>query len=64
MIRTRFETSRFSSEPIESAFEIEMPYPVRIGDEVEIDATGRNWTVKSVAWIIMEDGTVELIVKL
>lgn len=65
MIKTRFELNRYSPEPVEP-FTIEMPYPVRIGDEIESDESGRNWMVKSVAWIISEENgsIVELIVKL
>jgi len=48
--------------------EIEMPYPVRVGDEIEIYRTGYNWTVTSVTWLITQadpnnDQTVELLVR-
>jgi len=48
--------------------EIEMPYPVRVGDEIEVYATGYNWTVESVTWIITQadennNQTVELLVR-
>jgi hypothetical protein len=48
--------------------EVEMPYPVRVGDEIEIYATGYNLTVQSVAWVIgladqYKEQTVELIAR-
>jgi hypothetical protein len=66
MIKTRFEGVRYGAEPFEP-FEREMPFPVRVGDSVEIEETGRNLVVLVVCWVVSEDPTnefLELIVKL
>lgn len=47
MIRTRFE-----EEGSDYVFEVEMPYPVRVGDQIELDEFGTNWTVAKVTWML------------
>lgn len=51
MITTRFEERRTGEAPL-FMIEIEMPFPLRVGDTVEVDRTGYEWRVKKVTWVI------------
>lgn len=63
MIKTQFQSGAFPKDE-KANFVRDMPYPVRVGDEIEIDETGENWRVEQVVWVILENGTVELFVRL
>jgi hypothetical protein len=50
MIKTKFK-----EEALSSYYERIMPYPVRVGDKVDLDLNGFIYTVTEVIWVVEEN---------